>query len=545
VSLENQGVDYKSLRVITGKTADWGALSKDCVAFANAQGGRLLIGIEDRDEEPPAEQRIAADLLEKVRRRIGELTANVSVAVQSHRSQVTGGDYVEVLVSRSTSPASTTDGHYYLRVSDESKPLVGEEIQRLLNERSAQPWETLTTLGVSRDHCDRQKLSTFSTRIRGSDRVKDSVKEKTDGELLDHYYLSIGPRLTNLGILCVGRREDRARLGTGPVVQFIKYDDAERKVNKLAWDDHSLSPMEMIEDIWRDVPDFRESYELPDGLFRQHLPIYDEEVVRELLVNALVHRPYTQRGDVYLNLHPDRLEVVNPGLLPLGVTPRNVLHQSVRRNNELARVFHDLKLMEREGSGYDRMYEVLLSQGRPLPELREGPDRVSVTIYKRVINPRVVDFLAKADQTFELSQREKIVLGLLAQQEAMTARNLADALELADARAIASWIGRLLNWQVVRQVGRTKGVRYYVDPAVMRKLDFPSHTTLARIEPHRLSALILEDLRRHPRSSFGEIRQRIGPEIPAHQIRKQLKALAEARRITYEGDRRWRRYRLP
>lgn len=57
--------------------------------------------------------------------------------------------------------------------------------------------------------------------------------------------------------------------------------------------------------------------------------------VRELLVNALIHRPYTQRGDIYLNLDPDKLEVVNPGRLPLGVTPRNILHASRRRNDGL------------------------------------------------------------------------------------------------------------------------------------------------------------------------------------------------------------------
>ena len=111
-----------------------------------------------------------------------------------------------------------------------------------------------------------------------------------------------------------------------------------------------------------DIPDFREQYELPDGLFRQYLPLYDEVVVRELLVNALVHRPYTQRGDIFLNLHPDRLEVINPGRLPLGVTPQNILHTTVRRNEQLARLFHDLKLMEREGSGFDKIYEVLLSK---------------------------------------------------------------------------------------------------------------------------------------------------------------------------------------
>ncbi|WP_245443528.1 ATP-binding protein [Rhizobium phaseoli] len=180
------------------------------------------------------------------------------------------------------------------------------------------------------------------------------MKEKTPDELLEHYQMTRGPLLTNLGILCVGQQFQRAQLTTAPVVQFIKYDEHGQKVNKLVWDDHLLNPMELIEVVWQEVPDFKESYELPDGLFRQNVPAFDEVVVRELLVNALVHRPYTQRGDIFLNLHPDRLEVVNPGLLPLGVTPQNVLHTTVRRNEHLARLFHDLRLMEREGSGYDK-----------------------------------------------------------------------------------------------------------------------------------------------------------------------------------------------
>jgi ATP-dependent DNA helicase RecG len=84
--------------------------------------------------------------------------------------------------------------------------------------------------------------------------------------------------------------------------------------------------MELIDAVWKTVPDFREEYEIPSGLFRDKVPAYDEIVVRELVVNALVHRPYTQRGDIFVNLHPDRLQIVNPGLLPIGVTPHNILH---------------------------------------------------------------------------------------------------------------------------------------------------------------------------------------------------------------------------
>jgi ATP-dependent DNA helicase RecG len=415
---------------------------------------------------------------------------------------------------------------------------------RLASERAAFPWETLTTLEVLRANTDPQKLAAFARGIRESDRVKDSVKEKTDEELLDHYMLAQGDRLTNLGVLCLGLQRDRARLGTAPIIQFIKYDEFGQKVNKIAWDDYSLSPMELIEEVWRTVPDFRERYELPDGLFRQHLPVYDETVVRELLVNALVHRPYTQRGDIFLNLHPDRLEIVNPGLLPLGVTPKNVLHVTVRRNEHLARVFHDLKLMEREGSGFDRMYEVLLSQGRPIPEVREGIDRVEVTIRRRILHPQVIDFIVKVDQTYQLTQRERITLGLLAQNDAVTARDLARILELPSMEALRSWLGRLLQLNLVQSSGRTKATRYFIAPETLKRMDFPASTTLSRIEPHRLQALVVEDLRRYPRSATGDIGRRIGAEIPYKQLKRALDRLVEEKQVLYEGEKKGRRYWL-
>lgn len=72
MSLEGQLLDRKSLRSVTGKTADWSEVSKDCAAFANATGGRLLIGIEDGRVDPPAYQQIPAELPDILRRKIVE-----------------------------------------------------------------------------------------------------------------------------------------------------------------------------------------------------------------------------------------------------------------------------------------------------------------------------------------------------------------------------------------------------------------------------------------------------------------------------------------
>jgi ATP-dependent DNA helicase RecG len=356
--------------------------------------------------------------------------------------------------------------------------------------------------------------------------------------------LAQGNTLTRLGVLLLGTTADRRALGTAPLVQAIKYDEQGQKINKWVWDDCELSPVELVDAIWREVPDFRESYEVAEGLYRRSVPAYDEKVVRELLVNALVHRPYTQQGDIYLNLHPERLEVVNPGRLPLGVTPRNILHASRRRNEGLARVFHDLGLMEREGSGFDLIYDRLLSQGRPAPVPEEGADWVKVTIQRRIVKPEVMRLMTEADERFQLTQRERITLGVLAQTEGMTARELAAVLETDGADELAVWLGRLVQSSLVHTSGKTSGMQYFVAPDWLRGAQLDRKTTLSRITPHRLLALILEDLTRYPDSSSTDINRRIGAEISAKTVKRALDDLVDAGRVIHEGERRWRRYRL-
>ena len=540
---EDQTSERKSLRVVTGGSADFSELAKDCVCFANGTGGRIIVGIEDGDLLPPPGQRMDSALMDRVRRRIGELTVNVQVLPEVWRYD-NGGEVLVLTIPRAAGVASTSDGRYYLRVGDTCQPVVGDDVLRLATERPSIPWETLTHLGVPVGNADVAKTTSWCAAIRASDRVKASVREKSDSELLEHYGLAVRGVLTNLGVLLTGKAADRARLGSAPVVQAIRLDAQGKKVGKLSWDDHTLSPLELLDAIWTGVPDFRESYEIPDGMFRATVPAFEESVVRELLVNALVHRPYTQRGDIYLNLDPEKLEVVNPGRLPLGVTPKNILHASRRRNDGLARVFHDLKLMEREGSGFDLMYERLLASGRGAPTPSEGPDSVHVVVPRRILHPGVIWFLGEADRKFSLSQREKIALGLLAPTEGLSAVELAERLKLNSPPEVERWLDRLINLGLVQQAGRTKATRYFVPPDLLKASGLDHQTTLKRVSPHRLRALVLEDLERYPDSAISDIHRRIGSEIAQRTIKRALDQLTLGDRVKPSGENRGRTYRL-
>jgi ATP-dependent DNA helicase RecG len=75
--------------------------------------------------------------------------------------------------------------------------------------------------------------------------------------------------------------------------------------------------------------------------------------------------------------------------------------------------------------------------------------RAQATVRRRILEPEVIDFISKADQTYQLTRRERIALGLLAQGNALTARELAAALELPSVGALQPWLKRLLDWDLV------------------------------------------------------------------------------------------------
>jgi ATP-dependent DNA helicase RecG len=542
---ENKNIDKKSLKFLNGKNTDWNELAKDCVCFANAQGGFIYIGIEDKTTLPPDKQKITdKNLPDIIQKNIAHRTVNVGIAVTIEIA-ANKAEYIQVQIFRNAQTiASTTDGKYYVRVHDECKPVPPDEMARLAADKNAFVWEEQITKKVPASQFDEVKKSTFLNDIRNSQRVSRFIREMNDEEILDFYFIQKNGYLTNLGVLWIGKRNDRASLLYPPAIQVIRYDDKDEKVWKLLLDDYFANPKELLERVLNDVPDWQESVEVSEGMFRKNIPFFPIEVVRELVVNALVHRTYTTRGDIFINFFPDRMEIHSPGRLPFGVTPKNILSQSIRRNEHLSKIFYDLGLMEKEGSGYDLVYAKLLGSGKPLPIVKETDERVTVIVKKQFVSKEVVRLMDKASNEFSLKQKELISLGLLAQQQSYTALEISNILNQNEEVGLRNWLGRLIDLDLVVKTGKGKGTQYAVNPEFIRKINFKGKTNLKNIEDYRLEELIYKDLTAYPNSGFGEIHQRIGMEINKHKVRRLLKHMVDNGQLKSEGVKKWTRYSI-
>lgn len=542
---ENSLYDKKSLLTITSKKIDWKEIVKDVVGFSNAEGGIIEFGIEDDTDIPDSSQTIAESLRVMLVNNINGKSNGVQISAEK-KVYENGGETILLHVRRSNVMATTSDGRVFMRNGDNCEPITGEDLHRLAEDKGCYNWE-LQVSNYNISDCDASRLEFILASLRSSDRVSDFIKEKTDIELLRYFALlsEDNDLMTFLGVTFLGTQTQRQRISNAPTLQCFKFDEYGEKINKWTWDDYTSAPDEIIEQVWQTIPDWKESQEISDGLFRKNVMAYDKNVVRELICNAEVHRSYAITGDIFINIHPDYIEIVNPGRLPYGVTPGNILHKSKKRNPNYANLMRALKYVEIEGSGYDKMYEILLKQGKKVPVVVEGDDFVSVKVYRRIHNPQVLELMDFADKHYQLRQKQKICLGLIAMHESVTAKELEGLLELDNSDDLRPWLQPLIKQGlVISSKVRSRGIEYRVNSVLLRNAEFKGATTLKRIEDYRLKELIIEDLKLYKEAKLSEIRERIGTEITVKRIKTQLLKLEEEGIVGRRGSNRWTTYYL-
>lgn len=539
--MENERIDYKSLKVLS--SGAYKELAKHCVAFANAHGGKLVIGFEDKFQEPPIDQKIKQKQINDTLEKLRGFTYAVALSVSEILTHKNGGEYFEIYVSPSKKTiATTSDGKIFIRITDKSHPVRSEDIQRISSEKDAFQWELIVrNVFVSDVHT--KNIKSFVQDIRNSTRVKNKVKSKTDFEILEHYNLIAGNQLTNLGVLWLGTSAQRAHLAYPITVQYVVYNSNDQKVRKIRWDDYTLNPKELLLSIEKEAIELEYSDEFPDGLFRKHIRQYAPEVLRELFINAFAHKSYLISADISIEVFNDYLSVKSPGGLPLGITEDNILHKTHRRNPHLIRVLHDLNLMEGEGSGYDLIYEKLSVDSKEFPIIKSDFDSVCVLLKRKIIDEdalRLTDFISR---NYTLSSKEKIVVNLVAKHRKINSSELARILQLSDEERLQSWYAKLVEREVLVTHGQTKGKTFIINPKLITGSKMNIKPNLKTIEPYRIKALIQEDLKTYPNSGSSQIQERL-QDIDIKEIRRLLTQMIDEGIVESQGAKKGKTYTL-
>ena len=140
---------------------------------------------------------------------------------------------------------------------------------------------------------------------------------------------------------------------------------------------------------------------VPGRMQRVETPLIPPDAMREILVNALIHRDYSIAGGaVSLAIFDDRVEVWSAGRFPVGITPESLSrkHQSVQRNPIIAEVFNRAGLIEKWGRGTNRVIDMCRKAG------------VAEPMFEEVTGAAVVTFRVQVGRTAQVTAQVKMVL---------------------------------------------------------------------------------------------------------------------------------------
>ena len=540
---EDKNIEYKGIQKIRTGDKGFKELAGTCVALANAQGGKIYIGIDNKTLMVGENQLISTQEQNDAVSKLRSLCFSVAITSSEILSDENGSQYFIITVFPSTKTiASTSDGKLFVRIVDKCEPVRSEDIQRLAEEKGAYQWEINTTKYSWLDDIVESNLQKFAAEIRQSARVKAHIKQLDNIEIAENYHLIDGDKLTNLGVLWIGTPKQRAGLCYPLTVQYIVYNTLEEKVRKEEWHYLTMNTKELLLDIEQKAVELTYSYEFPNGLFRKQIRHYNPKLLRELLVNAFAHRSFTISNDIMIKVYPDRLEISNPGGLPLGISKENILHTKHRRNPNMIEIMSALEMMEGEGSGYDLIYELNAKEAKLPPEVDSSYNEFKVTQRAEIIDVEILPLLDYVMQNYQLSQKSFIAFGIIARERKILSTQLTKQLQLTNDDRLRSYIDKLLVEGLIVKTGTKKATKLQVNPLLIKNAKANIKTSLKTIEPYALKALIIEDVKKYAGSKISEIAARI-PDVGVDEIRKMVYSMVDLELRT-EGAKTNRRYYL-
>ena len=421
------------------------------VAFANGDGGTILVGVEAegliRGVDPEDAQQSLLSAQEACR---------PPVEVGWEQMDTPRGTVVAIRVSRSPELHSLSDGRVLIRTGRENKPLTGQEVRQLAATKSAGDFEVeeVPTADVDDLHSDIIQEHLAKRQERGSGPLSQPLSEF----LQEIRALDEQGTPTVAGLLLFGERP-QAHLPQSGLV-FVRFVGTEPRgsdgLTGYGRREEISGPLaRVIERAWQVVWEEMRVGAVVKGLVREEQTEYPPFAVREALVNAVCHRDYRLRGRrIEVRMFDDRLEVISPGGLPGYITLDNIVDEHFSRNPRIVAGLFQWGYIEELGLGVDRMIEEMLRAGHPAPVFRATPYSFTVTLYN------VRERQAAPDWDRSMNERQLRALQYLREQGSITNREYRELCPSVSAETIRLDLVDLTNRGLLLKVGAKRGTYY-------------------------------------------------------------------------------------
>ncbi|MEN8905073.1 MAG: ATP-binding protein [Clostridiales bacterium] len=185
------------------------------------------------------------------------------------------------------------------------------------------------------------------------------------------------------------------------------------------------------------------------------------EALREVIVNAVVHRDYINMGrDIKVGVYDDIVNVVSPGGYPSSITQENILDgRSEIRNRTIAKVFKELNYIEQWGTGIRRIKTSCLNSGLKEPIIKESGDFVDVEIFREM--PKSAGKVPEsAEKKLFINIQEEEVIDYIKKNNKITSKDTEKILNVKERRA-RKILSTMAEKNIIRTVGKSRA-RYYI-----------------------------------------------------------------------------------
>ncbi|HEC34249.1 MAG TPA: hypothetical protein ENI37_05980, partial [Chloroflexi bacterium] len=362
-------------------------LAETMVAFANADGGTIVLGVDDSGR---ATGQVYPDEVEEAIQAAARQCRPV-VHTEWHQEEIAGGFAFFIRVPRSTELHSLADGRVLTRTRSENRPLSGEEIRQLAVTKSTGEYEAQVVPGARREDLDDEVIEEFLTRWQ--EKQSREWTRSLDDMLVQMGALDEYGRPTVAGVLLFGRDPQIFLPQSGLV--FVKFPGTEpRGEDGLAGygrREEVGGPLpRIIQRTWAVIMEEMRTGAVVKGLEREEQTEYPPAAVREALVNAVAHRDYRLRGRrIEVRVFADRMEIISPGGLPGYITLDNIVEEHFSRNPRIVAGLFQWGYIEELGLGVDLMIDEMTSAGHAPPHFRAEPYLFSVTLYSKQERPPI------------------------------------------------------------------------------------------------------------------------------------------------------------